>query len=428
MSKYQAFNFDKYEFDRSSGVLNLQYSYDDSLAFTETLTFDFDFVDYDDSVLQVALQNVFLLAGISYYKAFLPPKIDVNTGLVTPKLAAFLNKTYQRGLGEFFYVNKFDPKQPIGFTSNTAAENSLVQNTGKGALIGIGGGKDSLVTIEALLGSGNITSWSVGHKDKLDPLIKATGLPHINVERVWDRQLLELNATGAYNGHVPISALLAAIGVVVAILSGHQDVVVSNEHSANEPTLLYDGVEVNHQYSKSEEFEEDFQNLLLSQFGTSIRYFSFLRPLSELRIAELFCRSGLEKYKTTFSSCNKAYTLGGTMGWCGKCAKCAFVYLILANFADQAGLDTIFDGHNLLLDPALEDMYRNLLGTAGEKPLECVGEIQESRVALQNLKIRYPGLNKFEFELDNSYDSRKLYSHRMPESYFDILTSRLNAL
>ena len=47
---------------------------------------------------------------------------------------------------------------------------------------------------------------------------------------------------GALNGHVPISAIISSVGVIVAILTGRRDVVVSNEQTANEPTLKYKGV------------------------------------------------------------------------------------------------------------------------------------------------------------------------------------------
>src|SRR5438874_758950 len=83
-----------------------------------------------------------------------------------------------------------------------------------------------------------------------------------------------------------ISAILACVGVIVAILSGYRDIVVSNESSASEPNLHYQGLPINHQYSKSLEFEKDFQDYLANQFNGGPRYYSFLRPFSEVRIGE----------------------------------------------------------------------------------------------------------------------------------------------
>ena len=422
MSLYQTFQFQRYDFDPASKILNLHYGYDDQLNFTETYKFDFDFINYDQKILNIALNNLFLLAGVSYYKAFLAPVITTSSNKVTRESANFLEKTYQRGLGEFFYVNNLEPNQKISFPTSDL-ESLPVHNSGSGLLVGIGGGKDSLVTIEALRNQPKIATWSVGHRSQLEPLVAAIGLTHLWVERVWDSQLLKLNDMGAYNGHVPISAILAAVGTVVAVLAGFQDVVVSNEHSANEATLQYRGVAINHQYSKSLEFETDYQSLLSDQFGSSLRYYSFLRPFSELKIAELFVKHGFNKYADVFSSCNRAYTLGSTMGWCGNCPKCCFVYLVLANFTDESHLTKLFYGRNLLLEPELEMTYRNLLGIEGDKPLDCIGEVQESRLAMRKMQNQYSQLKKFIFELDGNYDYSTIHAHSMPPEIYQLLAS-----
>src|SRR6185503_12653139 len=176
---------------------------------------------------------------------------------------------------------------------------------------------------------------------------------HLWVERAWDRQLLELTKQGALNGHIPISAILACAGIVAAVLSGKRDVVVSNEQSANEPDFTYNGVEINHQYSKSQEFEDDFQKLLQHIFGDELRYYSFLRPLSEMHIAELFAQRWFNTYHDVFSSCNRAFIhTSDRMTWCGTCPKCAFVYLMLTPFIPEEKLNALWNGKNLLLDPA----------------------------------------------------------------------------
>ena len=72
--------------------------------------------------------------------------------------------------------------------------------------------------------------------------------------------------------------------------------VVSNESSADEPTLHYNRVAINHQYSKSSAHEKAYQAHLARIFGDSLRYYSFLRPLSEVHIAEIFAAEGFEKY------------------------------------------------------------------------------------------------------------------------------------
>lgn len=413
---YQTFSFDNYAFDEATKTVSLHYSYVDGPAFTETFTFNFDFEDFDSAVLDRALQNLFFMAGVSYYKAFVSPEIVVKTGQIDQLLADFLNKTYQKGLGEFFYVNKLSPLTQITFPQTTNKTLNMLSVGGEGQLVGIGGGKDSLVTVELLKGKAGIATWAVGHQVQLTPLIQRIGLPHFSVERTWDRQLLTLNEQGALNGHVPISAILACVGTVVAILSGKRDVVVSNESSANEPTLIYDGVAINHQYSKSIEFERDYQDLLASQFGEGLRYYSLLRPLSELRISELFAKLGYETYKDVFSSCNRAFTHDSHgMYWCGVCPKCAFVFLALTPFIDRVELEKLW-GKNLLLDPSLEPTYKQLLGIEGDKPLECVGEIKESRAAMRLAFEKYPELGeKYDFDLPDNYDWRALEADAVPK-------------
>lgn len=398
---------------------------DDKLHFTETYHFGFDFVEYDPEALDRAVQLLWLVAGISYYKTYLPPKIDTSNARVYGVTSLFLQETYQRGLGEFFYVNGLDPNTRcvLPETINALVPMS-VKNVHDGLLVGIGGGKDSLVSAELLRNSrSNIATWSLNHRSQLEPLIERIKLPHFFVEREWDPQLSELNKQGAYNGHVPISAIIACVGTVVGILTGYTDHVVSNESSANEPSLTYRGVAINHQYSKSLEFERSFQHLLGHMYKNGPWYFSSLRPFSELRIAELFVKKGwFEKYRNVFSSCNRAFTHDqNEIFWCGECAKCAFVFLVLAPFAERAELEALWHGKNLLLDEKLENTYRQLLGIEGEKPLDCVGEIQEARTAMRMAQDIYPELRKYEFDVEDAYDFRAMRDHAMPRDIYTLL-------
>lgn len=425
--KYRQFIFEDYTFDPASKQLELTYSFDHQAdaTFCETYRFDFDFVQYDPAALDRAVQSLFFMAGVSYYKAFLASEIVVSKGQLDQTACDFFAKTYQKGLGEFFYVNQLDPNTQVTFPKNS--DSVAVTPTSQeleGLLVGIGGGKDSLVSVELLRKAGaEVTTWSLNHRSQLTPLIERIGLPHYWVEREWDPKLLALKEDNdAYNGHVPISAIFACVGTIVAILAGKRDVVVSNEQSANEPTLQYKGVAINHQYSKSQEFETDFQAYLQHLFGDTVRYYSFLRPFSEVRIAELFARLGWEQYHDVFSSCNRAYVHSSNhMSWCGTCPKCAFVFMALTPFVPQDQLKALWGGKNLLLDPALEPTYRQLLGIEGDKPLECVGEIKENRTAMHLAQAQYPELSKYTFELPDSYDYKTLAPHAMPAEIADRL-------
>ncbi len=428
MSKYRQFIFDNYDFDASTGVLQLHYALDDALHFTETYTFDFAYAPYDPAALDRAMQALFFLAGVSYYKMYVPEEIAVRKGELDADMAAFFGKTYQRGLGEFWYLNKLNPCTPVDFPATPDYQLPTTNYPpGQGLLVAIGGGKDSMVSIEVLRKTQELTTWSLNHRPQLTPLVEKIGLPHAWVERTWDPQIVELNKQDAMNGHIPISGIFACVGVIVAILAGKRDVVMSNEQSANEPTLHYQGVAINHQYSKSQEFEQDFQKYLQHTLGDSVRYYSFLRPLSELRIAELFAHIGFEKYKDVFSSCNRAFVHSSDhMSWCGECSKCAFVYMALAPFVPEEKLTALWRGKNLLLDPALEPTYRKLLGIEGDKPLDCVGDIKESRAAMRLAQETYPQLKEtYHYDIPEDYDFRALATHEMPKEVYDILKEEL---
>lgn len=414
-NKYETFIFKDYIFNKENKSLILSYSFDNKINFNETYTFDFDFVEYQENVLDRAIQNLFFMAGVSYYKAYLTNNIKIEVGHIDDKLANFLSKTYQKGLGEYFYLNKLDPKSNIPFYANIDNIQANEATNNRGLLIGIGGGKDSLVTVEMLRHKNQVSTWSLGHKQQLTKLIKRIGLTHYWVDRKIDPLLLDLNDQDALNGHIPLSAILACTGTIVAILSGNKDVVVSNENSANESTLLYQNTEINHQYSKSIEFEKDYQDLLTHCFKSTLRYYSWLRPYSEIKIAQLFSDKIFDKYKDVFSSCNRAFIQSSSeMRWCKECPKCAFTYLALYNFINENELIKIFD-HNLLLDPKLEITYQNLLGISGDKPLDCVGEIKESRYAMRLAQQRNHELNKYTFDIPEEYKYDNLAEDAIPE-------------
>ncbi len=429
MNTYKQFVFESYHFDREQKKLDLNYSFDGEVHFTETYTFNFELADYDPAVLDRAIQLLYLMAGVSYYKKFIPPEIVIKNTELDLFTAKFFGKTYQRGLGEFWFINQLDPRTPVTFPSHVDHLQALPSSKpGDGLLVGVGGGKDSLVSIELLRGKvDNLATFSVDHEKQLTPLVQKIGLPHFFIERTWDRKLQELNKQGGLSGHVPYSAILGCAAVVTAVLAGRRDVVVSNEQSANEPDFSYDGVEINHQYSKSQEFEDDFQKVLQHLFGDQLRYYSFLRPLSELHIAEVFARRYFDTYQGVFSSCNRAYVhTSDRMFWCGECPKCAFAFLILTPFTERAKLESLWEGKNLLLDPGCERTYRQLLGIEGGKPLDCVGEIKESRSAMLLAQQTYPELaEKYQFDLPDDYDYKHLASHHMPADTYDILLAGL---
>lgn len=422
--------FDRYEVDATGKTLRFYYEYDTGVKFCETLEIDADWniSEVRQEALDRAAFGLWVMMGISYFKAYLPERIEFRNRGLSAEQASFFNKVYENGLGELFVVNELDPHNRVHFTA-TAESPEAIELHGElaGSLVAIGGGKDSLTTAELLKAAGEtFTTWSTWNPELIEPMMQRIGASSVSVRRTLPKELLNLaNDPEAYHGHVPFSAIYSFISVVVCIVTGRQNAVFSNEASAEEPNLIYQGLAINHQYSKSLEYEQDFQDYLKTFISPDINYFSFLRPLTELRIAEIFGTRYLNDYIGLFSSCNTNWRQNGVtgLGWCGKCPKCAFVFLILAPFVPKATLLELF-GHDLLGDEKLTPMYNEILGLEGYKPFECIGEVAEARLAAQMAYESgdYPSVERFNLEREE-LDYKALRPHAMPKHFYEILKS-----
>jgi len=388
------FLFEHYAFDDAKHILHLHYGYEQGPSFEETIVFPpstYVLSDADKSALDQVFRLIFLLAGVSYYKARAPRQLKCNAFPLDQTTAAFVEKVYRFGLGEFSYKNNLDLRDRVHFiATDQAPPRPHTLSLSSHLLVPIGGGKDSIVSLKSLQQAQQpLTLFGLGGLSGLATPIQATmdlsGLPFLGLKRTLSPQLLELNASGAYNGHVPITAILSALAVACALLQGMNTVVMSNEHSASTPNLRFHDLEVNHQYSKSFAFEQDFSHYLKNYISPQLHYFSFLRPLTETAIAQRFSQH--PKYFKVFRSCNTAFRQDVTQRptqWCGHCPKCRFVFLALAPFIAPTSLTGIF-GANLLDDPSQEDGYLELCGLLNFKPFECVGDIEESSLLMQHL-------------------------------------------
>ncbi|MFZ5376607.1 MAG: UDP-N-acetylmuramoyl-L-alanine--D-glutamate ligase [Patescibacteria group bacterium] len=376
----------------------------------------------------------------SYWKAACPAEIVVEAGPLTEKQIKWWRKLIIKGLGEFFYLNKIDftqdnflkirsvsekiiPTVPsssaMAFVKTSASPTvfegtPILTNTETATdkptfhckdildpeeiictpkktdlpecLVPIGGGKDSALTISLLqqhdlpfsvllLGPHSPAANEIAKKSKATEIIRA--------RRQIDPKLLELNRAGYLNGHTPFSAYLAFLSSLVAQLFRKDRVLLSNESSANEGNVLFHSQTINHQYSKTLEFETAFRQYA-SEYLATPEYLSWLRPLNELQIARLF--SQFSKYRPIFRSCNVGQQKNI---WCGHCPKCLFVYSMLAPFVDQAILSKEIFDHNLLEDQDNLQFATELLGFSKQKPFECVGTYEEVQAAFYLIINQY---------------------------------------
>lgn len=354
------------------------------------------------ALLQTALDNALLALGVSYYKLFCPRNIVLETVTLTRGQAAFWNTVYAKGLGEFFYKNKIDFRGVVQFPyqeRNGRGERVGVEGLrgsksgeigNERSLVGIGGGKDSIVAGELLRAHGKpFTAFVVRAHPIRDHIVRELGVDTITVERTFDPMLFALNKRqDVFNGHVPVSSHYAFIGLFAALLFGYRYVIVGNERSANYGNVRYLEEEMNHQWSKSLEFEQLFQDYARRYITSDVEYFSLLRPYSELAITKQFCR--YPQYFHLFSSCNRNFKITGEKMdklWCGECPKCAFTFALLAAFLPKTQVVGIF-GDNLFAKASFLQTYKELLGVAAMKPFDCVGTPDEVKVAFHLIMER----------------------------------------
>lgn len=438
--KYQTFEYQNYAFTINNGSLEARFTFKlaDDIVFTPTIKIPgrgfYRFDNLSESLLRNLVFHIGMVELISYWKAACPPRLVIKPHGLTGEQALFWKKLYFNGLGEFFYLNGI-----------TASQDEFVEIVSEGAplptghatvddeavMVPVGGGKDSVVTLELLKEQGDkVIPMAMNPREAVVRTIENAGFTMDDtmvVERRLDNKLLELNSRGFLNGHTPFSALLAMVTSLVAVLAGVKYVALSNESSANESTVP--GSNINHQYSKSFEFEEDFGHYL-SHFATpDVHYFSFLRPLNELQIGALF--SLFPQHHFSFRSCNVG---SKTDSWCGQCPKCLFTRIILDPFMDDEKLKTVF-GKELFEDKSLQPIFDELTGVADVKPFECVGTPDEVNAALSyrmknSSTSRSALLRGFSNRPFHDDSLRVLLSafnteHRLPEKYLAVLKRSL---
>ncbi len=437
---HPTFFYKSYEIEQKNDSILITYHFEiESLAkFSPTWEFPLSShsVEISDENFQAMVFNLGLSELISYWKITCSPQVLIECGNLTSEQIRWWKKLYFHGLGEFFYLNRISPDDSFMRIRCTGSPINVQKSTRflSGNLIPVGGGKDSNVTMELLkefkdvnrpyiINPRGATSESVEVASYSEKTIKA--------KRTLDSEMLRLNKEGYLNGHTPFSSIVAFSSLIAAYTNNLKYVVLSNESSANESTVA--GTTVNHQYSKSFEFERDFNNYEKEFIKSGVYYFSLLRPLSEYQIASYFAR--LTPYHAVFKSCNKG---SHTNIWCADCSKCLFVYLILSPFLSPDALKTIF-GKDMGNDENLIPTFNQLIGyETDEKPFECVGSRDEVNFAVCEAikKFDTPSalfehykttpLYKRYSSLENPYPKFYDRENLLPAGYKDIVERELN--
>lgn len=387
-AQYPTFVYESYAFrEDASGTLDCSFRFrTGDITFQPTCRFTFISPRARGRVVREVMDNLVFHLGLaelpSYWKATCSPRVTVRAGALSAEQAAFWTSVLTEGMGEFHFKNRTPFTDPdfVTIVGGDGRPHAVFEDRlERGHVIPVGGGKDSLVTLD-LLGrrTETITTLAVNPPASTEAAIRTAGVAErVVVERRIDPRLLELNEAGFLNGHTPFGAVIGLASALAAVVLGRNYVTLSNESSSDHATLLYRGRVINHQYGKSSAFEAAMHRYLAAYVAADLHYFSLLRPFNELQIAQRF--SELTPFHADFRSCNRGRR---TDTWCGQCPKCLSTFIVLAPFLDRAALVRIF-GKDLLLDPACQAMLPSLLSEDGaERPFECVATPAEVRAAL----------------------------------------------
>ncbi len=417
---YQTFYYDSFIATENDENIELTYLYrvDQEKQFKHVLRIKKNLhfrKKISDPALKKIAAQIGIVEGINYYKAFCPKEYKVCVDQIEDK--AFWSKLFYNGLSEMLYLNHIQVKQKelCLFSASDQKINKIEgEEVRSGNLIPIGGGKDSITSL-GLLKEEKETNLLFIVNPREASLASARTAGYLEdqvilMEREIDQNLLTLNKEGCLNGHVPFSAILSFLSLLVAEATGKKYIVLSNEASANEETVKG----ANHQYSKTYAYEKDFREYVKNSMyvQNEVAYFSLLRPLHELQIMRLFIDH--PTYFKVFKSCNVGSRIEGSREeWCGHCPKCLFVFILFSYASSIQKAIEIF-GTNMLDHEEMIHYLDELIGKAKTKPFECIGTKREVNACLTALSLRhkktknYLLLNYYETECKSFHISEKV--------------------
>ncbi len=418
--KYDTFNFNSFNISYNDNNVCIAFEYEivGLKKFIHKLELPYTNKQVNKAFVEKLCFNIGLLELVNYWKATISKNVFIKCGKINEEQEAFFKKIYFYGLGEFFYVNHLDVDYDnfMNIKSEGKVYDTEISYQGSGRMIGIGGGKDSCVTLELLKNEKDNSCFIINPKKVNLACALVSGYDDSNIykiKRVLDKELLKLNDDGFLNGHTPFSAMVSFVSFLLAYLNNKKDIVLSNESSANQVNVV--GTKINHQYSKSYEYEVDFKNYANKYLCKGINYFSFLRPLLEYQIGMIFANR-CTKYHKLFKSCNVG-SKGEEWIWCCHCAKCLFVYALLSPHLYKDKLVNIF-GEDMYENKELLTMFLELLGKVNVKPFDCVGTFEEINYAITKTIDKYEGKLPYLLEYyKNNYYDEKILNYNLETQY-----------
>lgn len=315
---------------------------------------------------------------------FQPEVLDLQAfeRFCTDGFRALWKTIFRKAGAQWRYENDLADYAGPAFSGECAAPDPepLMMEPGEvEALAFCGGGKDSLVALK-LLGQGQVSfaSYQYAHSsygppDEQERLI-AQVLNRTNPAR---RHIVQVEDSPAVEGGLCAETPISVFGALPVVLQhGYRYVVLGHERSADTGNLVWSktGETVNHQWGKSSEAERLINGYIRRELVANFAYCSVLKPIYDVVIFNLL--RGYQDAAESTHSCNVRKP------WCGECAKCAYVGLNFLAYLPTETASRIFP-RNILDTLANEGTYRQMLGLESHRPFECVGEIDEARLALE---------------------------------------------
>ncbi len=397
MKPFRRFYFDKFKFDKKTLSASFFYNFDEKDFFEEKINFKNDLFklrkNLNTEVLNNFLFNIHLALWISYYKLYPTKELIIKSWYLDQNAIQFWKKFYKNWLSEFLYKNEISPKKMFNFMNISKDIYKKIDfKTSDKFLVPLWWWKDSIVSIELLkkhsIKFEAVVLWKLDEIKK--GVLKKAKVDNFVIKRILSKRLFELNEQWYYNWHIPITWIIAFNLIFVAYLYDYKYIVLSNEKTADILNTVWKWLEINHQYSKSLEFEEDFSIYVKKYMSSELKYFSLLKWMYEYKISEIFSNLW-QKYFKIFSSCNNNFKINKSITlktkkkffWCNNCSKCVFVYVMLSSFLEKKELLSIF-WEDLYDREDLENLFNELLWISGIKPFECVWDKKEMILAMYN--------------------------------------------
>lgn len=395
-------------FHRSRHQLSFSFFADD-LTFTTAYWYEgVDFLQLEERFGESALQDIYFhIAAFEMNKlgSLNPAFIDLGPfqNFHTPAFEKLWREIFIKVWAQWRYENDLPDYQGPVFLNPSYLEPrpSPIQNDiGSTEILAFcGGGKDSLVSAK-LLEEAELSFATLGYSSSvygtapaqhtlIDRLVKHTAT--VQHHRQWifddfpDAPVLvlhpELNIKSLCAAETPAS-IFGALPIILQ--QGYRYMVLAHEKSADKGNMVWEktGEEVNHQWGKSYEAELLLNQYIKQHLVSNCQYFSLLKPIHDVLIFNIL-RNYPEAVLTTHS-CNVQKP------WCFRCPKCAYVLANYYAYLPEKILDKIINPGTINIFDLEENAlaFRQMLGQEDHTPFECLGQVEEARLAFQLLYLK----------------------------------------